>query len=160
MNRLEIKTEVKVFDKPTELPAEHQFLLKKAAEALELAYAPYSNFRVGAALLLDDGNIVTGSNQENASSPVGLCAERVALANKAANFPQQKIKSVAVSVEKNKVDGPVSPCGMCRQALLEAESRQSDPICLLMKGPSDEVYLIESVKQLLPLPFSANNLRK
>lgn len=160
MNIIEITTEVKVFGKPSELSKEEQSLLEKAKEALQQAYAPYSKFRVGAALLLDDGKIITGSNQENASSPVGLCAERVALANKAANFPAQKIKAVAVSVEHERASSPASPCGMCRQALLEAETRQQSPVKLFMKGPSDEVYEIDSVKQLLPLPFSADNLKK
>lgn len=158
MNILEIKTELKVFEKPSELSKEEQALVKKAGEALQQAYAPYSNFHVGAAILLDDGKIVTGSNQENASFPIGLCAERVALANKAANFPKQKIKAIAVSVENKKADSPASPCGMCRQALLEAEIKQNSPIQILMKGPADEVYAVDSVKQLLPLPFSSRNL--
>ncbi|HXH19817.1 MAG TPA: cytidine deaminase [Chitinophagales bacterium] len=158
MNLLEIKTEVKVYEKPSELPLEVQVLVKRAADALRHAYAPYSNFRVGAALLLDDGQIITGSNQENASFPLGLCAERVALANKAANFPKQKIKAIAVSVENKKAGSPASPCGMCRQALLEAELKQNSPIQILLKGPTDEVYVIDSVKQLLPLPFSSVNL--
>ena len=81
MNILEIKTEVKVYDNASELGKEDQSLLKKAKEALQKAYAPYSKFQVGAALLLDDGTVVTGSNQENASFPLGLCAERIALAN-------------------------------------------------------------------------------
>jgi cytidine deaminase len=160
MNIIEITTEVKVFGKPSELSKEDQMLLAKAKDALQQAYAPYSNYRVGAALLLDDGKIITGSNQENASSPVGLCAERVALANKAANYQGQKITAVAVSVENERASSPASPCGMCRQALLEAEIRQRTPIKLFMKGPSDEVYVIDSVKQLLPLPFSADNLDK
>ncbi len=158
MNILEIKTEVKVYDNAAELGKENQSLLNKAKEALQKAYAPYSKFQVGAALLLDDGTVVTGSNQENASFPLGLCAERIALANKAANFPNQKIKAIAVSVENAIADTPASPCGMCRQALLESEVHQSAPIKIFLKGPSDEVYAIDSIKQLLPLPFSSKNL--
>ncbi len=158
MNLLEIKTEVKVFEKPSELSKEEQTLVGKAREAVKTAYAPYSNFQVGAAILLDSGKIITGSNQENASFPIGLCAERVALASKAANFPKEKIKAIAVSVENNKADSPASPCGMCRQALLEAEIQQHSAIQVLMKGPADEVYMVDSVKQLLPLPFTSKNL--
>lgn len=158
MNILEIKTEVKVYEQPAELGAAEQALLKKAKEALQNAHAPYSNFQVGAALLLDDGTVVTGSNQENASFPLGLCAERIALANKAANYPKQKVKAVAVSVENETADGIASPCGMCRQALLENETYQESPIRILLKGPGDEVYEIASVKQLLPLGFSSKNL--
>ncbi len=160
MNIIEITTEVKVFGNPSELSETEQKLLANAKQALQQAYAPYSNYRVGAALLLDDGKIITGSNQENASSPVGLCAERVALANKTVNFPAQKITAIAVSVENERASSPASPCGMCRQALLEAETRQQSAIKLFMKGPADEVYAIDSVKQLLPLPFSADNLKK
>ena len=158
MNTLEIQMVVKVFDKVSELSKEDQELVKKAGEAIQQAYAPYSNFKVGAGILLQDGKIVTGSNQENASFPVGLCAERVALASKAANYPKENIKAIAVSVENKIADSPASPCGMCRQALLEAELSQGHPIRLLMKGPSDEVYVIDSVKQLLPLHFSSRNL--
>jgi len=158
MNIIEIKTEVKVFEKPSELPPEELELVQRAREALKTAYAPYSEFQVGAALLLDDGKIITGSNQENASFPLGLCAERVALANKAVNFPKQKIKAIAVSIENNKAKSHASPCGMCRQALLESELKQNAPIRILLKGPSQEVYVIDSVKQLLPLPFSSVNL--
>lgn len=158
MNILEIKTEVKVYSAPSEMGSGEQALLKKAKEALQQAYAPYSKFHVGAALLLDDGTVVTGSNQENASFPLGLCAERVALASKAANHPRQKVKALAVSVENNTAQSPAAPCGMCRQALLEGEMKQGTPIKVLLKGPSDEVYEIDSVKQLLPLPFSSGNL--
>jgi cytidine deaminase len=158
MNTIEIKTELRMFEKPSELPVEEQQLLEKARAAVKTAYAPYSEFRVGAALLLDDGTIVTGSNQENASFPIGLCAERVALASKAANFPKQKIKAIAVSVENDKADSPASPCGMCRQALLESELKQNSHIKILMKGPAEEVYAVDSMKQMLPLPFTARNL--
>lgn len=158
MKHLEIKTEVKVYDSPAELTSEEQLLLQRAKEALQQAYAPYSNFHVGAALLLDDGTVVKGSNQENASFPLGLCAERVALANKAANFPQQKVKALAVSVENALARGPASPCGMCRQALLEGEVHQGSPIKIFLKGNACEVYEIDSVKQLLPLPFTSKNL--
>ncbi|MDZ4845893.1 MAG: cytidine deaminase [Chitinophagales bacterium] len=158
MNILEIKTEVKVYDNAAELGKDDQSLLIKAKEALQTAYAPYSKFHVGAALLLDDGTVVKGSNQENASFPLGLCAERVALANQAANFPNQKVKAIAVSVENAIADSIASPCGMCRQALLESEVKQNSAIKILLKGPSAEVYEIDSIKQLLPLAFSSKNL--
>ncbi len=159
MKTIDILTSIKVYDKPGELSPVEQLLIKKATEALRQAYAPYSNFHVGAAMLLENGKIVTGSNQENASFPIGLCAERVALAAKAAGeFAQEKIIAIAVSVENNKADSPASPCGMCRQALLESEVRQHAPIRVLLKGPADDVYVLDSVKQLLPLPFTSKNL--
>ena len=158
MNLLEIQTAVKVYEKASELTKQEQELLNKAAEAVQNAYAPYSDFHVGAAILLNDGTIATGSNLENASFPIGLCAERIALANSFANHPHEKIKAIAVSVENNKADSPASPCGMCRQALLESELRQGAPIRILMKGPADEVYVVDSVKQLLPLPFTSKNM--
>jgi cytidine deaminase len=158
MNTIEIKTEVKVYGRLSELPPDEQRLVKAAGEAVKKAYAPYSEFYVGAAILSGEGTVSTGSNMENASFPIGLCAERIALANKFANHPAETIRAIAVSVENNKADSPASPCGMCRQALLEAEVRQKSPIRILLKGPSDEVYVIDSVKQLLPLPFSSKNL--
>ena len=160
MNIIEIRTEVKVYEKPSELPVNEQTLLKEATAAVQRAYAPYSEFFVGAAILTESGIIATGSNMENASFPIGLCAERIALANKFANHPNEKIIAIAVSVENRKAGSPVSPCGMCRQALLEAENVQNAPIKILMKGPSDEVYVVNSVEQLLPLPFGSKDLDK
>ena len=158
MNILELETKVRIYENVEELDKQEQLLINEANKALEIAYAPYSKFKVGAALLLDNGEIDTGSNQENASFPIGLCAERVALANKAANHPEQKIKAVAVSVDNGVAQSLASPCGMCRQALYEAESRQGSPIKILLKSPSGEVYVVDSVEALLPLPFSSKSL--
>lgn len=149
---------MKVYDHAAELDKQEQSLLREAAEAVSRAYAPYSDFHVGAAILLENGKIVSGSNLENASFPIGLCAERIALANKFANYPKEKIKAIAVSVENKKAVSPASPCGMCRQALLEAEIRQGAPVRVLMKGSAHEVYVVDSVKQLLPLPFTSKNM--
>ncbi len=157
MNNLEIQTVVKVYAED-ELPADEREALQGSVDALAQAYAPYSNFRVGAALKLADGKIITGSNQENASFPLGLCAERVALASKSAIAAQQKITAIAVSVDADNNESLVSPCGMCRQALLEAELRQNAPIKVIMAGPDNTVYVVDSVKQLLPLAFSSRNL--
>lgn len=158
MNILEIQTKIKIYDRPSDLNEQDQQLLAKAKEALQTAYAPYSNFSVGAALLLDDQTIVPGSNQENASFPVGLCAERAALAGKGVNYPDQKILAIAVSVENDKAQSAGSPCGMCRQALFEQEKKQGASIRVLLKGPANEVYEFDSAEALLPLPFSSQNL--
>lgn len=158
MNILELVAKVKVYENPDELEEQEQQLVNRAGDEVERAYAPYSGFKVGVAILLDNGEIDAGSNQENASFPIGLCAERVALANKTANHPAHKIVAIAISVDNGLAQTPAAPCGMCRQALYEAESRQGSPIRIILKGPFNDVYVIDSVEALLPLPFSSKNL--
>jgi cytidine deaminase len=125
------------------------------------AYAPYSQFHVGAAILLENGTMVEGNNQENAAYPSGLCAERVAIFSVGANFPNQLIRAIAITASSaNYVSGePVTPCGACRQSMLEYELKQNTPIAVYLVSPSDEVIVIPSVSQLLPLHFDAKNLR-
>ncbi|MEI8136028.1 MAG: cytidine deaminase [Bacteroidota bacterium] len=135
-------------------------LLLAAKKTLLNAYAPYSNFKVGAAVLFEDGEIITGNNQENAAYPSGLCAERVAMFYASSQHPTKKIIAVAVSVKsKNQIiTTPVTPCGACRQALAEYETKFETPIRLIMSGESGEVFISPSVVNLLPLLFSSKNL--
>lgn len=151
----------KVYDSIEELPEDQQVLLKKAREVTAQAYAPYSNFQVGAIAKLDNGETVTGSNQENASFPVGLCAERVLLASISSLFPRVAIDTIAVSYKGEGItsDHPISPCGMCRQALQETEFRVGHPIKLVLGGLEGPVYVIDSVSKLLPLAFTSEELR-
>ncbi len=150
----------KVYDNIDELPEEQRSLLKKAQEVSGHAYAPYSNFHVGAVAILSNGEIVTGTNQENASYPVGLCAERVLLASASSQFPNVPIDIIAVSYKgkTQKNDHPVSPCGVCRQSLQEFESRVNHPVQLILGGMTGEVYVIDSASKLLPLAFTNEEL--
>ena len=131
-------------------------LIGKSSEAAKKAYAPYSNFHVGAAVLLENGEIITGNNQENASFPVGICAERTLLSYVHANFPQQSKLKLAITVLDT--DKSVSPCGLCRQTLLEYEILQSQPIEILLHNRSGSVTIIPSAATLLPLYFDAKSL--
>ena len=136
-----------------------QTLLNAAHEAALRAYAPYSNFQVGAALRMRDGRVVTGSNQENASFPAGTCAERTALHAAMAFDPNGVVETMAIVVPSVTGERPVTPCGICRQALLEQEMRQKRaPLRLLMAVPNGPVYEVRSAGQLLPLSFDASFL--
>lgn len=138
-----------------ELTPADKSLLDAARKATYRSYSPYSGFSVGAAVLLDDGTIVEGSNQENSSYPQGICAERTAIFYAGSRYPDKKI--LALCIAARGTDGsfttlPVTPCGGCRQALLESEYRQKSPIKVLLYG-IDEIYIISSAQQLLPLAF-------
>jgi cytidine deaminase len=150
-----------VYNSIDELPEEHQWLLNEAREVTAQAYAPYSNFQVGAVAKMANGEVVTGSNQENASFPVGLCAERVLLASASSIFPRIPIDTIAISYKSDsqKSDHPISPCGICRQSLQEFESRVSHPIKLILGGMTGPVYVIDSATRLLPLAFTSEELR-
>jgi cytidine deaminase len=134
-------------------------LLKHARKATKNAYAPYSNFFVGAAALLENDEIVTASNQENASFPACICAERVLLSAVASLHPKIKIKTIAISYDNRNGESnhPVSPCGICRQSLVEYEERFNQPIRLILAGLEGKIIIIESASLLLPLSFSAKD---
>lgn len=136
-------------------------LLLKAKKAVKAAYAPYSKFKVGASVLLSNNEIITGNNQENATYPNGLCAERVALFNASSNFPNQQIIALALTIDytNKNIHEPVFPCGSCRQSILEYEERWKGNIKLYVIGPNDEVVIINTVKDILPLAFSGDYLR-
>lgn len=136
-------------------------LLEKAREILKTAYAPYSKFKVGSSLLLEDGSFVCGNNQENASFPCGTCAERVALFAAKANSPHLKIMKIAITTKSEDfiIESPIAPCGMCRQVLLEYEQQQNEPIEVLLFNES-KVIKFNQARDLLPLHFSENRLKR
>ena len=151
--RIEISYQIYAFD---ELDVEDKRLIDAAMKATERSYAPYSHFHVGAAALLENDVIVTGSNQENVAYPSGLCAERTALFYANSQYPDMAIKTLAIAAcNENGTPSAniISPCGACRQVMLETENRFGKPIRILLYGPK-EVYVIESVACLLPLAFS------
>lgn len=141
-----------------DLSSAERHLLLRAKEAALRAYAPYSQFRVGAALEWEDGRYFEGANHENAVFPAGACAEQVALFAAAVQRPGLAIKRLAISVAKEKVTKPVPPCGICRQVILEQENKQGSPIQLILQGASGDIYLLSSIKPLLPLRFDADFL--
>ncbi len=160
MNKQEYQFKFEVYDSIDDLTEEDAWLLREARKVTQHAYAPYSHFQVGAIARLDNNEIVAGSNQENASFPVGLCAERVLLASAASLFPKIPIKTIAISYHNHKGESkhPISPCGICRQSLLEYESRVKHPIRLVLGGLEGKVYIIERAGMLLPLSFTAEDL--
>ncbi|OQP56973.1 cytidine deaminase [Niastella vici] len=161
MKKDEYSFSFEVYDSINELSEQDAWLLNEAREVTELAYAPYSHFHVGAVAKLANGEIVAGSNQENASFPVGLCAERVLLASASSLYPKVPIESLAISYQAGNGDSdhPISPCGICRQSLQEYEMRVKHPIRLILGGMEGKVYVIPSASSLLPLAFTSDELK-
>ena len=143
-----------------ELSEKQSFLLSQSVKAQESSHSPYSQFRVGAAILLENDQVVLGSNQENAAYPSGLCAERVAIFSCGAQFSKQRIISIAISANSSKFDikEMLAPCGACRQSMMEFEYKQNSPIKVLLKGSGNQVIEFSSVKDLLPIPFNSQAL--
>ena len=160
MKEIKIESSLFVFDSINELPQDVQSLMAKAIEARQNAYAPYSNFKVGASILLDSGIIVTGSNQENASYPSGLCAERTAIYFAGSQYPDAKILKIAISAASNNrlTKKPIPPCGACRQAISEYEVKQKAPIEIYFMGEQGEVVKSKSLENLLPFMFKKSSL--
>ena len=160
MNKSSYSFSYEVFDSIADLNKEDAWLLQHAKETSKAAYAPYSNFLVGAAARLLNGEIVKGTNQENAAYPVGLCAERVLLATASTLCPQVPIESMAISYRSSKVksDHPITPCGICRQSLQEYELRMHNPIRLILGGIEGKVIIIEKASMLLPFSFGSHDL--
>lgn len=148
------------FCKLEELADDDRQLVEKAIGATQNSYAPYSNFHVGACLRLADGREVIGANQENAAFPSGLCAERSAVFAAQSMFPEEAITALAIAArnENGLTAQPVSPCGACRQVILEMEDRYKQDVRILLYG-TEGVYVIPSVKSLLPLHFVDSNMR-
>jgi cytidine deaminase len=155
MKEITINTVFSVFESKNELPQEIQSLMQQAVDIRKNAYAPYSKFRVGAAILLDNGKIVVGSNQENAAYPSGLCAERVAIFQAGSLYPEAKILKMAISAtsDEKPVLEPIPPCGSCRQSIAEYEIRQETPIDIYFMGESGLIYRSDSLRNLLPFMF-------
>lgn len=148
------------FDMDNELNPDDRELISVAREAVLHAYAPYSKFRVGAAIRLESGTIVRGTNVENAASPSGICAERNALSNAISNYSNDKPIAIAIAAmsEEGLTADPITPCGNCRQVIAEEESRTGNHIRIILSGKK-KTFVIESISSLLPLQFNLNNLK-
>jgi cytidine deaminase len=159
-NKIEIS--YNIFDDINELTKEDAWLLNEARDVTKQAYAPYSNFYVGAAAKLVNGEIVAGTNQENASYPVGLCAERVLLASASTLYPGVAIDTMAISYQSGNGNSnqPIAPCGMCRQSLQEYEMRVKKPIRLILGGLEGKIFVFEKASQLLPLGFTSDDMNR
>jgi len=161
MNHQQYRLDYEVYADAAVLPEADAVLLKRAREVTDQAYAPYSSFRVGAVARLTNGEFVIGTNQENASFPVGICAERVLLSAAATLYPGVAIESIAISYHNMKGESkhPISPCGICRQSLLEYEIRVKNPIRLILAGLEGNVYVIPQAGSLLPLSFTSEDMK-
>jgi len=160
MKEIKIDVDFKVYSSLEELESESKRLMLEAIEIRKKAYAPYSKFRVGAAILLENGEIITGSNQENAAYPSGLCAERTAIFYVGANYPNEIIKAIAISAcsDLKVTSGPIPPCGSCRQSMFEYEIKQDAPIKLFCMGGEGEIIESKSVGNILPFHFDRSVL--
>jgi cytidine deaminase len=160
MDEIIITSKFTIFSNPDELSLSDKELFSKAVEARSNAYAPYSKFNVGASLLLENGHIIQGNNQENAAYPSGMCAERVAIWNASSQFPNIPIQKIFISANtKNKsVDKPVPPCGACRQTIVEYERKQEQNIEIFFTGETGNIIKANSVGDLLPLAFDKSLL--
>ncbi len=163
MNKETFNFSFQVYNNSEELTADDAELVAQAREVTKNSYAPYSHFHVGAVAKLANGETVTGTNQENASFPVGICAERVLLSTASSLFPNVAIDTLAISYhnhnEKGVSNHPISPCGICRQTLAEYEERVKQPIRLLLTGMEGKVIAIEKAGDLLPLSFGSTDLK-
>ncbi len=159
MNRREIKIAYLEFDGAEELPDEFRLLVMSARKASGDAWAPYSGFKVGAAVKLLSGLVLTGNNQENAAYPAGLCAERTVLFYANANYPDDPVVAIAVTAQNAAgfLAEPVKPCGGCRQALLEVETRYNRAVTIVLDG-QQSIYMLDGVDSLLPLNFTGRSL--
>jgi len=153
--------EYEVYDSGDELNPADAALLEAARKITASAYAPYSHFNVGAVARLQNGQLVSGTNQENAAYPVGICAERVLMGTAAVLFPNMPIETMAISYSNLNGDSskPASPCGMCRQYLKEFEDRTKAPVRLILSGQTGKVYIVEKASQLLPFSFGGADLK-
>jgi cytidine deaminase len=156
MRKTEIISSFIQYDSPKELSEQEQQLIQQSINAQENSHSPYSKFSVGAALLLKSGKIILGSNQENVAYPSGLCAERVALFNYGANYPNDEILAIAISATDrvNVFNDIVKPCGSCLQVMAEYQMKQKQKIKVLLYGNDGKVLITEGIDQLLPLQFS------
>jgi len=159
---IKFTTTIKEYDSEQELAPWESLLLTDARKALEYSYSPYSRFKVGAAILLENNEVVLGSNQENASFPAGVCAERAAIYNATHQYKDEKIKAIAITVLPLdfEVNSPIAPCGVCRQVMLETELQQNKDIHIILKGSKGKIYTLPNSTSLLPLYFFEKGLKK
>jgi cytidine deaminase len=162
MKKIEVTVSYIEYESPDELGDDDRLLLEKARGAIRSAYAPYSAYHVGAAVLLENGKIFTGNNQENVAYPSGICAERVALFYASSQYPDVPVKAMAISAKAKgfKVHSPVNPCGSCRQVMAETENRFGNKLRLIMRGENGKINVIAGVSNLLPLMFRAEELKR
>lgn len=160
MKEVKVTSTLKVYKNLSELTSMEQTVMQKAIDMLKSVYAPYSGFFIGAAVLTDQGNIYGGCNQENASYPLCICGERVALYNAGANEPNTPIQLLAIVSHnpKNFIDEPISPCGACRQVISEFAMRHEQDFPILLKGDADMIYKLDSTSELLPFGFDSKYL--
>ena len=160
MKKITVESTLEVYDSLQELSKDIQNLMDRAIESRKKAYSPYSNFQVGVALILDNNKVITGNNQENASYPSGLCAERTAIYYAGSQFPNNQILKMAITASsKHKdTDKPIPPCGACRQAILEYEIKQERPIEIYFMGKVGKVAKSDSIANLIPFIFDKNEL--
>lgn len=161
MKKEEIRLNYEVYDDPSQLSAADAELLKAAREITKKAYAPYSKFHVGAVARFNNGQTIGGTNQENASYPVGICAERTLLASASTLQTGEPIHTMAIAYENKNGESnrPVSPCGMCRQYIAEYETRVKQPIRLILSGMEGKIFVIAEANHLLPLSFGGDDLK-
>ena len=162
MKKLEIKTTILEYSSDDELSFQDKNLVINSREAALSAYAPYSKFYVGAAVLLENGVCVKGNNQENVAYPSGLCAERVAVFAAASQYPNIKINAIAISAKSDsfEIKEPISPCGSCRQVLAEYEHKQGYPIKIILSSEKGKILVVNKVEDILPLCFKEDKLKK
>lgn len=155
MKKTTLDISVTIFDSENELSVQDQVLMTKAKEATKTSYSPYSKFQVGACILLENGKFVTGSNQENAAYPSGMCAERVAIWKAASDYPGVQILKIAIAAttQNKQLDQPVGPCGACRQSMLEYEVKQNATVEVFFMGEVGKVVKVNSIVALLPFSF-------
>ena len=160
INKFEVVVEQ--YNSSDELTAKEKNLLHEAKVAVKNSYAPYSEFHVGAAVLLENGEIIHGNNQENTAYPSGLCAERVALFYAKSKYPDVAVKAIAITAKADHfvIKEPIAPCGACRQVIAETEHRQANKIRVIMQGQNGPVVATEGIDNLLPMVFKEDGLKK
>ena len=161
MKKIQFELSYESAESEAELNQEDANLLSMAKNAAKDAYAPYSNFKVGAAVLLNDGKIIIGSNQENAAYPVTICGERNAIFAASAQYPNTPIKALAITVisAKGNINNVIPPCGSCRQVIFETETRHNQDIRVILQGDSGQVIVMPSIKNIFPLTFDSSYLK-
>ncbi len=162
MVKKDIRITIEEYDSMPDLGQADMNLMELAESSLKDAYAVYSHYRVGAALILSNGKVITGNNQENAAYPSGLCAERVAMFYAKSQYPGESIEAIAISAKADTftIRDAVAPCGACRQVMAEYEIQQKSPIRVVMKGETGPVLAVDSIEALLPLMFHAEELKR
>lgn len=153
--------EYEIFDSMSEMQEDDAQLLKHARSVTQYAYSPYSNFKVGAFAKLVNGKTVSGTNQENAAYPAGICAERTLMSTASSLFPAVGIETIAISYHNmnGKSDAPISPCGICRQSFVEFQQRTGNPIRIILSGMEGKVLVIKNANDLLPFNFSSEDMQ-